>query len=52
MKSAVDKCMFLVLGKADALTGRYISLRDSEQELLSGMDTILADKPYTFGVLK
>ncbi len=32
MKSAVDKRMFLVLGKADALTGRHISLRDFEQE--------------------
>tara|TARA_B100000809_G_C14904108_1_gene447344 strand:- start:426 stop:584 length:159 start_codon:yes stop_codon:yes gene_type:complete len=52
MKSAVVKRMFLVLGKADALIGRHISLRDFEQEFLSGMDTILSDKLYTLEVLK
>ena len=52
MKSAIDKRMFLVLGKADVLTRRHISLRDSEQELLSVVDTILADKLYTLEVLK
>jgi len=52
MESAVDKLMFLVSGKADALTGRHISLSDSEEELLSGIDTILAENLYTLGLLK
>ena len=52
MESAVEKFMFLVSGTADALTGRHISINDSEEELLSGIDTILADNLYTLGLLK
>ena len=52
MEDAVNKLIFLLSGKADALTGRHISINDSEEELLSGIDTILADDLYTLGILK
>ena len=52
MEDAVNKLIFLLSGKADALTGRHISINDSEEELLSGIDTILADNLYTLGILK
>ena len=52
MEAAVGKLIFLVSGKADALTGRHISINDPEEELLSGIDRILADDLYTLGLLK
>ena len=52
MEDAANKLIFLLSGKADALTGRHISINDPEEELLSGMDTILADNLYTLGLLK
>ena len=52
MEAAVGKLMFLVSGKADALTGRHISINDPEEELLSGIDRLLADNLYTLGLIK
>ncbi len=52
MEDATSKLMFLVSGKVDALTGRYINVRDPEDELIENMDTILSDNLYTLGLIK
>ena len=52
MEDATRKLMFLLSGKADALTGRHISINDPEDELIGNIDTILADNLYTLGLIK
>ncbi len=52
MEDGTSKLMFLVSGKVDALTGRYINVRDPEDELIENMDTILSDNLYTLGLIK
>lgn len=44
---AARKLMFLVSGKADALSGRHISLNDSEEHLVGSVDEILKGDLYT-----
>ena len=41
------KLLYLVSGKADALSGRYISTEDSEEHLTSNVDKILKEDLYT-----
>ena len=52
MDDATKKLMFLLSGKVDALTGRHISISDSEDELIENIDTILSDNLYTLGLIK
>ena len=52
MEDATRKLMFLVSGKADALTGRHISIHDPEDELIENIDTILSENLYTLGLIK
>ena len=52
MEDVTRKLMFLVSGKADALTGRHISIHDPEDELTGNIDTILSDDLYTLGLIK
>ena len=52
MEDVTRKLMFLVSGKADALTGRHISIHDPEDELIENIDTILSDNLYTLGLIK
>jgi len=52
MEDATAKLMFLVSGKADALTGRHISIHDPEEEMIRAIDTILANNLYTLGLIK
>ena len=43
LERAVKRCMFLASGRADALSGRYISVFDNEEELLRRADEIRRD---------
>ena len=52
MEDATKKLLFLVSGKADALTGRHISIHDPEEEMIRTIDTILANNLYTLGLIK
>jgi 3-oxoacyl-[acyl-carrier protein] reductase len=52
MEDATKKLLFLVSGKADALTGRHISIHDPEDEMLRDIDTIRANNLYTLGLIK
>ncbi len=52
IEDATGKLMFLLSGKADALTGRFIRIHDSEDELIENMDTILSDNLYILGLIR
>ena len=51
MEDVTRKLLFLVSGKADALTGRHISVHDPEDELIENIDTILSDNLYILGLI-
>jgi NAD(P)-dependent dehydrogenase (short-subunit alcohol dehydrogenase family) len=50
VKESVEMLMFLLSGKADALTGRHISFWDSKDELLRRSDEIITNDLYTLGL--
>lgn len=52
MEDVTKKLMFLLSGKADALTGRHISVHDPEDELIGNIDTILLENLYILGLIK
>lgn len=52
MERAVEMFMFLASGRANSLSGRFISVRDDENELLRRVDEIQRDDLYTLRLRK
>ena len=49
---AVEMFMFMASGRADSLSGRFISVRDDEDDLLRRAEEIQRDDLYTLRLRK
>ena len=52
IEDATAKLMFLLSGRADALTGRHISIHDPEDEMIDNIDAVHSNDLYTLGLTK
>ena len=52
IEDATAKLIFLLSGKANALTGRHISIHDPEDEMIDNIDAILSNDLYILGLTK